>query len=160
MSLTLADTVSRFFSGHERFGRARTPRSGRTRGCTSRSLASVLGICQPPGQAVEKPHMPLALRPLAGSKGRSIEFALPYALGSALAWPNEAHISLAFRGESLTAFEGRCIPVGCVAPRLNIPRYSRSSRLAIRAPRPSRCDATVSPGTADIVDEKMAGDND
>ena len=39
------------------------------------------------------------------------------------------------------AFAGRCIRGGGVAPPSNIARYSRSSRLARAAPRPSRCCA-------------------
>src|SRR6266850_1054201 len=72
-----------------------------------------------------------------------------------------AHVSpslnLTARGESLAAFDGRCIPLHPnAAAALGTPawlrcsslkysRYSRSSRLAIGAPRPSRCDARLSP---------------
>jgi hypothetical protein len=55
---------------------------------------------------------------------------------------------LAARGETPAAFDGRSIPAGCVAPPSNIPEYSQSSRLASRAPRPSRCDAGLSPRAA------------
>src|SRR6266850_7955325 len=56
--------------------------------------------------------------------------------------------ALAVRGESLAAFDGRCILAGRVAPPSNTGRYSRLSRLAREAPRPSRCDARLSPRAA------------
>ena len=46
------------------------------------------------------------------------------------------------------AFGRRCIAPRMVAPPSNIARYSRSSRLAIRAHRRPRCCATISPRTA------------
>ena len=48
---------------------------------------------------------------------------------------------LAARGETPAAFDRRSIPAGRVAPRSHIARYARSSRLASRAPRRSRCFA-------------------
>ena len=45
------------------------------------------------------------------------------------------------RGETPAAFEWRFIPAGCGAPRSPMLRYARSSRLASRAPRRSRCNA-------------------
>ena len=47
----------------------------------------------------------------------------------------------AARGGTPAAFERRSIPAGCVAPRSHIHGYARSSRLASRAPRRSRCYA-------------------
>ena len=52
-----------------------------------------------------------------------------------------ARRALAARGETPAAFERRCIPAGGVARRSHIPGYARSSRLASRAPRRSRCHA-------------------
>ena len=51
------------------------------------------------------------------------------------------HSTLAARGETPAAFEQRSIPAGCVAPRSHMHGYARSSRLASRAPRRSRCYA-------------------
>ena len=50
-------------------------------------------------------------------------------------------LRLAARGATPAAFERRCIPSGCVAPRSHTHGYARSSRLASRAPRRSRCNA-------------------
>jgi hypothetical protein len=81
------------------------------------------------------------------------------------------HASLTARGESLAAFDGRCIPAGgAPSPEWTDPglwrglaealaeadcssltycRCARSSRLAAGAPRPSRCDARLSPRAVD-----------
>jgi hypothetical protein len=48
----------------------------------------------------------------------------------------------------LPAFDRRCIPAGGVAPSSNMARYSQSSRLAIGAPRRSRCSPGLSPRAA------------
>src|SRR5207244_5191182 len=47
---------------------------------------------------------------------------------------------LAARGESLAAFDGRCIPAGCVAPRSNTPGIL--GRRALLAGRLARLGAT------------------
>ena len=47
---------------------------------------------------------------------------------------------LAARGETLAAFDGRCIPVGCVAPRSNTPGIL--GRRALPAGRLARLGAT------------------
>jgi len=47
---------------------------------------------------------------------------------------------LAARGESLAAFDGRCIPAGCVAPRSNTPGIL--GRRALPAGRLARLGAT------------------
>jgi hypothetical protein len=47
---------------------------------------------------------------------------------------------LAARGESLAAFDGRSIPAGCVAPRLNIPDIL--GRRALPSGRLTRLGAT------------------
>src|SRR5438132_4434803 len=47
---------------------------------------------------------------------------------------------LAARGESLAAFDGRCIPAGCVAPRSNTPGIL--GRRALPAARLARLGAT------------------
>src|SRR5437899_6620295 len=48
--------------------------------------------------------------------------------------------SLTARGESLAAFDGRCIPAGCVAPRSNTPGIL--GRRALPAGRLARLGAT------------------
>ena len=52
----------------------------------------------------------------------------------------EAFERLAARGESLAAFDGRCIPSGCVAPPSNTPGIL--GRRALLAGRPARLGAT------------------
>src|SRR5947208_667765 len=77
---------------------------------------------------------------------------LPFA-GSQLV----AHeLVLAARGESLTAFDGRCIPAGCVAPRSNTPGIL--GRRALPAGRLARLGATPDfhHGLLALCDEKSS----
>ena len=55
-------------------------------------------------------------------------------------WPHERPAGFAARGESLAAFDGRCIPAGCVAPRSNTPGIL--GRRALPAGRLARLGAT------------------
>src|SRR5438477_12412651 len=56
-----------------------------------------------------------------------------------ICWPNEPR-ALAARGESLAAFDGRCIPGGCVAPPSNTAGIL--GRRALPAGRLARLGAT------------------
>src|SRR5438093_7681832 len=85
------------------------------------------------------------LYPLLDRIGRSAAADRRISTGSS---GREGDPTLAVRGESLAAFDGRGILAGRVAPPSNTGRYSRSSRLAREAPRPSRCDARLSPRAA------------
>src|SRR5882672_4292891 len=53
---------------------------------------------------------------------------------------NDDRLILTARGESLAAFDGRCIPAGCVAPRSNTPGIL--GRRALPAGRLARLGAT------------------
>jgi hypothetical protein len=57
---------------------------------------------------------------------------------------------LTAHGDSLAAFDERCIPAGGVAPRSNTPGILVRRVLPDGAPRPSRCDARLSPRAADV----------
>ena len=58
------------------------------------------------------------------------------------------------------AFGRRCIPPGCVTPPSNTARYSRSSRLANRAPHRPRCVTVTANGTTQVPPQKQkAGQN-
>ena len=52
---------------------------------------------------------------------------------------------LSARGEIPAAFDGRCIPAELRRSSVAYGRYAPSSRLVSRAPRPSLCDAGISP---------------
>src|SRR6266850_4057002 len=64
---------------------------------------------------------------------------------------------LAARGESLAAFDGRCIPAGCVAPRSNTPgilgrRALPSGRLARLGATPDFHHGLLTAETAEIAE--------
>ena len=85
----------------------------------------------------------LHLQALPGSPRRGVDLE---SVRTALWRDAEALVEVGVNGLMLVsrlgshvAFERRCISPRCVAPRLNTLGISPSSRLAIRAPRRSRC---------------------